>query len=373
MNFAYMTGFTVMLSAAPLIVEQLGSPATAGLVNSVLLLAAVIAQWISPVLVRKWNHRQLGVIGLLLLGVPSLLIAAIPSLWLVFVASGVRGFGFGLMTVITMPQIIAHSPPGTHGRSLGHVGLVTSIPAIFGPSLGIWMWRESLELVSVFAAFICLLGLFGPKMCRAVHNVGDVDHTKGIPATAILRMYKVPNLRLYSMAFMVVSVGWAGTVSFVPLLLPQTGLYSAGTFLLFAGLFRTAGRWISGPMTDRGLDARKASMLALAVMISGLVVLAGASGAVPAIAAGVLYGIGQGSIQTFTYSAIIRESPYGVSAASAVWATSIDFGGVMGTVLLSGVAVLAGGGAVLWAMPLTLLLAYPILAAVRETGIRKSA
>jgi predicted MFS family arabinose efflux permease len=369
----YSFNFTMLLPVTPVLVDRQGGRGIAGLVNTALLLATVLMQWASPLVLRHFTKKVLFIVGLALMGLPAFAyIVFSTSVTAIFVASAFRGAGFGILTVVSAALVLELSPAHRRGRVLGQFGLATSIPGIFGPAVGLQLmsahsgaWPSALgaAVCIVAAGLLCMVRQ--PWTRTATHGADNA-----MPRTAVLRMLRNPELRGFAVAFTLVSVAWGGTTSFLPLALTDVGPGSAASFLLISGLVRALGRWLAGLLADRGMSPAASSVPIVFTMAFGLALLAIDDNPAVIIASAVIYGSGLGLLQTMLFLAIIRRSPYGHGAAAALWSTSLDIGGVLGTSVLAGVAALWGYSAVLWAMPAIMLLALPFLLKRRQAERR---
>lgn len=363
-SFLYSFNFTMLLPITPLFIEERGGGNAAGLVNTALLVATVVTQWLSPLLLRRWTKKQLFVVALLLMGLPAVAyIPATDGVAIIFAASIIRGAGFGILTVISAALVIDLSPGHARGSVLGRFGLATAVPAIFGPSLGLHLLetRSAYEpaLLGVAASLLGVILVCCVTQLRRDGSMRDRDNA--VPGTVVFRMLKDRQLAGLALAFMLVSVAWGGTTSFLPLSLPAQGLASAASFLFISGLLRAVGRWLAGVWFDHGVLPVRASVPTVGIMAIGLSLLTLDTSPAIVIASAAIYGTGLGFLQTFLFLAMVHRNTYGQSAASALWATSLDLGGVIGTSVLAGVAAIGGYQAVLYAMPLIMLIAVPIL------------
>lgn len=361
-SFLYALNFGLLLPVVPVIVAD-ASGGAAGLVNTTLLVATVITQWMSPTLLQYATRGRLFLIGVVLMSLPCIAYAPEDaSTWSIFVASGLRGAGFGLVTVVSSALVIELAPASRRGATLGAFGLATSIPGIFGPSLGLWLLNEYSSVEPAAAGLgagilaVCIL-----LLVRVTRAGGTLSRRESVPQRALLDMLADRHLRAYAIAFTLISVAWGGTTALLALALPPGGLSSAAAFLFVSGLLRAVGRWAAGWWVDRGVDPVGASPPVVAVTALGLALIAIDTSAISVIISATVYGFGLGVLQTMLFLAIVRRNMHGHSAASALWAGSLDAGGVLGTSCLAGVAVIAGYGAVLWSMPVIMLMAIPLL------------
>ena len=129
----------------PLYAARAGAgSAGAGLVTGALLLGTVAAELAASKLMKRYAYRTLLVAGVVLMGIPAL--ALLPGGPLVIIAaiSVVRGFGFGLSTVVLGALTAMLLPPQRRGEGLGLYGVVASLPGV-RPAVGC-LARRSLRV-----------------------------------------------------------------------------------------------------------------------------------------------------------------------------------------------------------------------------------
>ena len=121
-EFAMLTSFYLLLSVTPLYAARAGAgSAGAGLVTGALLLGTVAAELVSAGLMKRCRYRTL------LAGGPVAVIGAV---------SVVRGFGFGLGTVVMGALTAMLLPPERRGEGLGLYGVVASLPGVLALPAG---------------------------------------------------------------------------------------------------------------------------------------------------------------------------------------------------------------------------------------------
>lgn len=139
-EFCALTSFYLLLSVTPLDAAAAGAgSAGAGLVTGVLLGGTVAAELAAPLLMRRFGYRALLAAGALLLGAPALALLTGGSLATIVTVSVVRGFGFGLSTVMSGALTAMLVPPGRRGEGLGLFGIVATAPGIVALPAGVWL------------------------------------------------------------------------------------------------------------------------------------------------------------------------------------------------------------------------------------------
>ena len=139
-SFAAMTSFELMLSVTPMYAAAAGGgSAGAGLVTGVLLLGTVGAELAATPLMRRYRHRTLLMVAAALMGIPALALLAGAPLPVIAAVSVVRGFGFGLCTVVMATLTALLLPPERRGEGLGLSGVVDSLPGVVALPAGVWL------------------------------------------------------------------------------------------------------------------------------------------------------------------------------------------------------------------------------------------
>jgi predicted MFS family arabinose efflux permease len=369
-EFFALTSFYLLLSVMPLYAARAGAgSAGAGLVTGALLLGTVLAELAASKLMNACAYRTLIVAGLVLMGIPALALLAGGPLVVVAVISVVRGFGFGLGTVILGALTAMLLPPQRRGEGLGLYGVVASLPGVLALPSGVWLADHvgfavvvvltAATAIGPLAAFRWLPGRADP---RAASGRPDAD----VPPGLLAGLRQQGELRL-ALIFASSTVAAGVVTSFLPLATGSSGNVAA-IGLLAQALTATIGRWWEGRYGDRhgharllvpGLIVASAGMAAMIWLASPAAVIAGMS----------LFGAGFGIIQNATLALMIDRMPAsGLGTASALWNLAYDAGFGAGPVVF-GLFVGHTGYAVAFALTGLLTLAA-LPAALRDRAAR---
>ena len=331
-EFCALTSFYLMLSVTPMYAAAFGAGNTgAGLVTGVLLLGTVAAELAAPILMRRFGYWALLLSGAMLLGVPALALLPGGSLAVIVTVSVVRGFGFGLCTVMTGALTAALLPPERRGEGLGLFGVVATAPGIVALPAGVWLaghlgmaivvgLTAASALVPV-AMFPWLSGRAG-RGPAAHSGTGrpDIERPDGL----LSGLRRAGQLRPF-LIFAASTVAGGVIVSFLPLAAGVSGNVAAAG-LLAQALTATVSRWWAGRRGDR---SGHTSLLvpALAIASLGMITMIWLASPMAVIAGMCLFGIGFGICQNATFALMIdRMPPSGTGAASALWNLAYDAG-----------------------------------------------
>ena len=323
-SFAALISFELMLSVTPMYAAAAGAgSAGAGLVTGVLLLGTVAAELAAAPLMRRYRYRTLMVAGAALMGIPALAMLAGAPLPVIAAVSVVRGFGFGLCTVVMATLTALLLPPERRGEGLGLSGVVDSLPSVVALPAGVWLAdRYGFAVVVLLTAATALVPV---AAFRWLPGTADPRTTEGPVETGLLAGLRQDGELRLALIFGATTVAGGVVVSFLPLAAGVTaGVAALG--LLVQALTATAGRWWAGRRGDRhghagllipGLAIAAAGMVAMIWLRSPAAVLAGMA----------LFGTGFGIIQNATLVLMIDRMPAsGLGTASALWNLAYDAG-----------------------------------------------
>jgi predicted MFS family arabinose efflux permease len=356
-SFAAMTSFELMLSVTPMYAAAAGAgSAGAGLVTGVLLLGTVAAELAATLLMRRYRHRTLLVAGAALMGIPALALLAGAPLPVIAAVSVVRGFGFGLCTVVMATLTALLLPPERRGEGLGLSGVVDCLPGVVALPAGVWLAdRYGYAVVVLLTA---VTGLVPVAAFRWLPGRAGTRRAEGPAETGLLAGLRQDGELRLALIFGATTVAGGVVVSFLPLAAGvSAGVAALG--LLLQALTATTGRWWAGRHGDRhghaglvipGLAVAAAGMLAMIWLRSPAAVLAGMA----------LFGTGFGIIQNATLVLMIDRMPAdGLGTASALWNLAYDAGYGVGPVVFGLFAGHAGYPAAFALTGLLILVALP--------------
>ncbi|HJC59672.1 MAG TPA: MFS transporter [Candidatus Dietzia intestinigallinarum] len=337
-------GFSLLLPVVPLaVVRGGGSEFVAGATTGVFMTVTVVFQLLTPRITGVIGYRWVLGIGSSLLGLPSGLLALFDSPFAVLSVSGVRGAGFGMMTVAGSALVAELAPPGMLGRATSLIGLAIGISeALFLPT-GLWTLDAfGLATVAWSATAFGAVGLLAAaRLPRVYPTPPEPSERSAMSSGQALVLLVGPFLVMIA-----VSLPYGAGASFLSPALDEiihgSGAVVAGVGLGLVGAGVIVGRTFAGLVSDRqgpgsmvwpGLGFAATGMAGIAVMVSMAVnpwwFL------VPSI----VFGIGFGAVQNDALVGSFERMPRSrLGTASASWNISFDTGTGLGSIVMGGLA-----------------------------------
>lgn len=356
-------GFSLLVSVVPLWVVRNGSGEfAAGASTGVFMATTVLAQLLMTGLVRRFGYRTMSVVGALLIGVPVPLLALSTTWQPILAISGVRGLGFGIVTVCGSALIAELLPAGSLGRGSGLYGLAVGIPLLvcLPASTAI---AEYAGFTPVFAAGFALPLLAIAPMVVLPRGHTD-ERTNDQPATVAAVSVWRPWLPMLAG-----SIAFGAMVTFLPLVFADIPALGSAALLLMSAT-ALIGRWLAGLWGDRAATAGRMLLAGLAAVAAGLLGFAGGTGVatttamVVAVACVAVYGAGFGVVQNDSLVLMFaRVSP---AHASVAWNVAFDAGQGAGAVAVGAVAATTSYPVAFGALGVLALAVLPVSAAAKR-------
>lgn len=356
-------GFSLLVSVVPLwVVRNGGGEFAAGASTGVFMATTVLAQLLMTGLVRRFGYRAMSIVGALLIGVPVPLLALSTTWQPILAISGVRGLGFGIVTVCGSALIAELLPAGSLGRGSGLYGLAVGVPLLvcLPASTAI---AEYAGFTPVFAAGFALPLLAIVPMVVLPRGHQD-EHAEGQRAAAAAASVWRPWLPMLAG-----SIAFGAMVTFLPLVFADIPALGSAALLLMSAT-ALSGRWLAGMWGDRAATAGRLLLAGLAAVAAGLLGFAGGTGIatttamVVAVACVAVYGAGFGVVQNDSLVLMFaRVSP---AHASVAWNVAFDAGQGAGAVAVGAVAATTSYPVAFGALGLLALVVLPVSAAAKR-------
>ncbi|WP_407492286.1 MDR family MFS transporter [Pseudooceanicola sp. MF1-13] len=179
--FLASTGNTIVTTALPMIVSDLGGLAYISWVVTAFLLASTVGAPIAGKLGDMYGRKivlQIA-IGVFLFG--GLICGIAPSLEVLIAGRFVQGLGGGALIVVSMAVVADVLPPRERGRAQGALSSVFGFSTVVGPLIGgflvqavSWHWIFFVNFPIGLAAFIILTKTLKPQVEPKPHKMDFV-------------------------------------------------------------------------------------------------------------------------------------------------------------------------------------------------------
>ncbi|MFT4135771.1 MDR family MFS transporter [Microbacterium sp.] len=184
--FVAILNETTMGMAIPHLVTDLGiTPLGAQWVTSAFMLTMAVVIPITGFLLRRFTTRQVFLTALVLFSAGTLIAALAPGFVVLIVARVVQASGTAIMMPLLMTTIMDLVPPSSRGRMMGRVSVVIALAPAIGPTMSGFLldhfgWRAIFVVVLPIALIALFIGW------RWLTNVGETTRAPIDPLSIVL-------------------------------------------------------------------------------------------------------------------------------------------------------------------------------------------
>ncbi|MBT2693992.1 MFS transporter [Bacillus sp. ISL-55] len=364
-NLFIFMSFQMLIPTLPPYIKSIGASGTEiGLVTALFSIGAVLSRPFIGFMLEYKARKPLVLIGALMLLLITFLYP-LSQVVIIFLAFRLlHGLAWGWSTTVNGTAAVDVVPNSRLGEGMGYFGLSITIGMIIAPSLGIFLYQvTSFENLVYFSG---VLGVIALLLLASVHyqTPDQVLETK----KEDLKFTYLGSLVEKSGWFpavltLLISLGYGTIVTFIVIFGEERGIQQIFLFYLCNAIFASLSRPVAGKWFDQkgpiGLV-----ILTISITFAGMWVLSFAHSNMMIAVAGVLFGIGFGSLiptlQSWTLS-ITPPNRRGV--ANGMFFSSIDLGiglsglvfGVLAQYIELGTLFQISSGFILIALVLTIL------------------
>ncbi|MBM7692807.1 putative MFS family arabinose efflux permease [Peribacillus deserti] len=325
--FVFMS-FQMLIPTLPPYIKSLGaSGLEIGLVTSLFSIGAVLVRpFIGYML--EYKARK----GLVLTGAAALLLITLiyplSQIVMIFLAFRlIHGMAWGLSTTVNATAAVDIVPNSRIGEGMGYFGLSVTIGMIVAPSLGIFLFK-----ITSFTNLIYISGILGViafillavvhyQTPAAVRNMKKSDLKFSYLGSLIEKNSWYPSFITFTATF-----GYGAIVTFIVIFSEERGIDQIFLFYLFNALMASIIRPISGKWFDKRGPGGLVE-ICLFITFAGIWTLSLSHSNIGIAAAGILFGIGWGSLiptlQSWTLSRTPQERR---GVANGMYFSAIDLG-----------------------------------------------
>ncbi|MGF2614894.1 MFS transporter [Rossellomorea vietnamensis] len=325
--FVFMS-FQMLIPTLPPYIKSLGaSGLEIGLVTTLFSIGAVLSRPFIGFMLEYKTRKPLVLIGALSLLLITIIypLSQIVVIFLLF--RFVHGLAWGWSTTVNGTAAVDVVPNSRLGEGMGYYGLSITIGMIVAPSLGIYLFQ-----VTSFSNLIYIstgLGIIALILLSTVHyhTPQAVKETKKEQLKFSYMGSLIEKSSIYpAIITMIATFGYGSIVTFIVIFGEERGIDQIFLFYLFNAIMASLSRPIAGKWFDEkgpiGLI-----LFCTGVTFIGMWVLSFAHSNLPIIIAGVLFGVGFGSLIPTLQSWVLSKTPANRrGVANGMFFSSIDLG-----------------------------------------------
>lgn len=325
--FVFMS-FQMLIPTLPPYIKSLGaSGLEIGLVTTLFSIGAVLSRPFIGYMLEYKARKSLVLIGAaaLLLITAIYPLSQIVVIFLLF--RFIHGLAWGWSTTVNGTAAVDVVPNSRLGEGMGYYGLSITIGMIVAPSLGIFLFQVTsfTNLILISAA----LGIIALVLLSVVHyhTPQSVRDTKKEDLKFSYFGSLVEKSSIYPAIITVIATfGYGSIVTFIVIFGEERGIDQIFLFYLFNAIMASLSR----PFAGKWFDEKGPIGLVLfctAVTFVGMWVLSFAHSNLLIIIAGLLFGVGFGSLIPTLQSWVLSKTPSNRrGVANGMFFSSIDLG-----------------------------------------------
>ncbi len=325
--FVFMS-FQMLIPTLPPYIKSIGaSGLEIGLVTTLFSIGAVLSRPFIGYMLEYKTRKPLVLVGAVTLLAITMIYPTTQIVAIFLLFRFAHGLAWGLSTTVNGTAAVDVVPNSRLGEGVGYFGLSVTLGMIIAPSLGIYLYQVTtftnliyisslLGVVSII--FLALVKYFTPE---------DVKKTKKEDLTFSYFGSLVEKSSWYpAFITMMATFGYGSIVTFIVIFGEERGIDQIFLFYLVNAIMASVSR----PITGRWFDKRGPKGLVLictVITFIGMWVLSFAHSNALIIVAGILFGIGFGSLlptlQSWTLS---QTAPNRRGVANGMFYSAIDLG-----------------------------------------------
>ncbi|WP_223702663.1 MFS transporter [Sutcliffiella deserti] len=325
--FVFMS-FQMLIPTLPPYIKSLGaSGLEIGLVTALFSIGAILSRPFIGYLLEFKARKPLvlvGAVGLLLITIIYPL-SQIVVIFLLF--RFVHGLAWGWSTVVNGTAAVDVIPKSRLGEGMGYYGLSITLGMIIAPSLGIYMYQvttfNNLIYLSTILGVIALglLAIVNYRTPDVVRDAKKEDLKFSYIGSLVEKSSWYPSL-----ITVIATFGYGAIVTFIVIFGEERGLDQIFLFYLFNAIMASVSR----PFAGKWFDQKGPRGLVIGCMVlsfAGMWVLSFAHSNLMIAIAGILFGVGFGSLIPTLQSWTLSTTPDNRrGVANGMFFSSIDLG-----------------------------------------------
>lgn len=327
-NLFIFMSFQMLIPTLPPYIKSIGASGTEiGLVTALFSIGAVLSRPFIGFMLEYKARKPLVLIGALMLLLITFLypLSQVVVIFLVFRL--IHGLAWGWSTTVNGTAAVDVIPNSRLGEGMGYYGLSITIGMIIAPSLGIFLFQITsfTNLVYISGALgviaLVLMASVSYRTPDAVLQTKKEDLKFSYMGSLVDKAGWFP-----SMLTLLISLGYGAIVTFIVIFGEERGIDQIFLFYLFNAIMASLSRPIAGKWFDQRGPIWLV-ILTIFITFIGMWVLSFAHSNFMIAVAGVLFGVGFGSLIPTLQSWTLSKTPANRrGVATGMFFSSIDLG-----------------------------------------------
>ncbi|MBT2704653.1 MFS transporter [Chryseobacterium sp. ISL-80] len=325
--FVFMS-FQMLIPTLPPYIKSIGANGTEiGLVTALFSIGAVLSRPFIGFMLEYKHRRPLVLIGAVMLLLITFLYPLSQVVVIFLAVRLLHGLAWGWSTTVNGTAAVDVIPNSRLGEGMGYYGLSITIGMIIAPSLGIFLFQvtsfENLIYISGALGVIALvlLGTVHYHTPEQVVKTSKEDLKFSYLGSLVEKSGWFP-----AMLTLLINLGYGTIVTFIVIFGEERGIDQIFLFYLCNAILASLSRPVAGKWFDQKGPVGLV-ILTISITFAGMWVLSFAHSNMMIALAGVLFGIGFGSlIPTLQSWTLSMTPPNRRGVANGMFFSSIDLG-----------------------------------------------
>lgn len=297
-QFLVFTVFYTLLTTLPIyvIVHLDGSQSDAGLVVTVMLIAAIIIRPFSAKLLDLFGKKKTLVFSIIFYAITTFIYFWIDQFIPLLALRFIHGISFAIITTATGAIVADVIPPSRRGAGMGYFAMAMNVAVVAGPFIGLTLLQfVSFQVLFIILSIFMVISVFCALIVQVPTESIQVDKDVGSIKIKLHDLIEVKTLPIAAISGLV-GFAYASVLSFISVYAGSIGLSSAASyfFLIFAIVMIASRPFLGRAFDNRG--ARFVMVPSLVIFAIGLALLSFTNSAFMLFIAAGLIGLGYGSL-----------------------------------------------------------------------------
>lgn len=309
----YFTFYLLMVTMSLFVTEKFNASASqAGLASGIFVIGALFARIISGKYLEKIGYKKMLYFGLIFFLITTICYIFVQNMGMLILDRFLNGACMGIASTATGTIVAKIIPDERRGEGTGYYTLSLTLSAAVGPFLGMLISRNSdfqkSFLICAAVVTASLIAVFFVKVPENL-NAGMAAPVQKAPHSFSFKSFFEVNAIPISVVSAITAFGYASILSFLTSYVKEIHLSYAGSFFF---VVYAATVFLSRPFTGKLLDKKGESIViypAICTFAAALFLLGCAGNSFLLLLAGVLVGLGYGTLSSSCIAIAIKSSP----------------------------------------------------------------